>query len=319
MAGGTGGEAVNAGDPIFRASLYDPKARPGRRWSVQAAATVPRLYHSGAILTPDGYVITTGSEMSNIGDVSGPNANANTTCFPLGREICTDPYEYRLERYTPYYLTNGKERPVIVTCPTELTYNSSFYLEIPKGTKVTNVTFIRYATTTHSTNTDQRFVELDILGVNETHLGVRAPINGALAPPGNWMLFILRDGTPSVAKVVHLHSGPQKDVELFYFAVEYKNNVNLSSQAANIGIIVGSVLGGLLLITALVVFSMKYKAKRANNSENDIKNEQVVIAVTNPAGTDDLTKEKVILHVADSVNPVLNSEKNGTPENSDGL
>jgi hypothetical protein len=215
LAGGTGGEANMAGDPIFRASLYDPKAPAGKRWSVQAAATVPRLYHSGAILTPDGYVITTGSEMSNIGDVSGPNANPN--CFPRGRERCTDPYEYRLERYTPYYLTNGKERPVIVTCPTELTFNSSFYLEIPKGTKVTNVTFIRYATTTHSTNTDQRFVELDILGANETHLGVRAPINGALAPPGNWMLFILRDGTPSVAKVVHLHSGPQKDVDLSYF------------------------------------------------------------------------------------------------------
>ena len=215
LAGGAGGEANMAGDPIYRASLYDPKAPAGRRWSSQAAATVPRLYHSGAFLTPDGYVITTGSEMSNFRDVNGPNADPN--CYPKGQpkggRICTDPYEYRIERYTPYYLSNGKERPVIVTCPAKLTYNSSFYLEIPRGTKVTNVTFIRFTTTTHSTNTDQRFVELDILGVNETHLGVRAPINGALAPPGNWMLFILRDGTPSVAKVVHLNSGPQTDVE----------------------------------------------------------------------------------------------------------
>jgi len=217
LAGGAGGEAGNAGNPIFQASLYDPKASAGKRWSALAAATVPRLYHSGAILTPDGYVITTGSEMSNYVDYAGPNADPN--CQGRTR-ACTDPYEYRIERYTPYYLTNGKERPVIVTCPAELTYNSSFYLEIPKGTKVTNVTFIRYATTTHSTNTDQRFVELDILGGNETHLGVRAPINGDLAPPGNWMLFILREGTPSVAKVVNLQSGPQTNVDLSYLNVK---------------------------------------------------------------------------------------------------
>lgn len=212
VAGGQGGDAQYAGEPVFDASLYDPEAPAGQKWSSLPNASVPRLYHSGVILSPDGYVITTGSEMSNYGDVYGPNANPD--CYPNGaKRVCTNPYEYRIERYTPYYLTNGKERPVITSAPSEITYNSSFLIEVPKGTKVTKVTFIRYATTTHSTNTDQRLIELEIIGAHDNLVGLRAPVNGALAPPANWMLFILTDGTPSIAKVIRLKSGPQTDFE----------------------------------------------------------------------------------------------------------
>jgi hypothetical protein len=163
-------------------------------------------------VTPDGFVVTTGSEMSNYVDLSGPNADPN--CFPRGeKRVCTNPYEYRIERYTPYYLTDGKERPVIIKAPSELTYNSSFLIEVPKGTKITRATFIRFSTTTHSTNTDQRFVELEIIGTRDNQIGLRAPVNGALAPPGNWMLFILKDGTPSIAKVINLHAGVKTDID----------------------------------------------------------------------------------------------------------
>ena len=198
---------------MFETSLYDPEAPTGQKWSSLPKSSVPRLYHSGVILTPDGFVVTTGSEMSNYVDLAGPNANPD--CFPNGaRRVCTDPYEYRIERYTPYYLTNGKERPVIINAPTKLTYNSSFLIEVPKGTKISKASFIRFSTTTHSTNTDQRFVELEIIGMKGNLVGLRAPVDGALAPPGNWMLFILTDGTPSIAKVINLQSGDQTDFTL---------------------------------------------------------------------------------------------------------
>ena len=165
---------------------------------------VARLYHSGAILTSEGYVITTGSEMQNYID-KDPN------CFPKGQKnVCTSPYEYRIERYTPYYLVTGKPRPVIKTAPVDITFSSTFLIEIRPGVNINRVTFLRYSTTTHNTNTDQRFIELEIIGVADGKVGVKMPSDGAIAPPGNWMLFVLSNGVPSVAKTVYLHDGPQR-------------------------------------------------------------------------------------------------------------
>lgn len=272
VAGGAGGDAKYASDPVFKTSLYDPNAPPGQRWSLLADSSVPRLYHSGAILTPDGYVITTGSEMQNYLDVFGPTSNA--LCYPRGTNRCRDPYEYRLERYTPYYLSNGKERPVIVNCPAKLTYQSTFLVEFPQGTSVTKVTMVRYATTTHSTNTDQRLVELKIYGSNATHIGLTAPINGAVAPPGNWMLFILRDGTPSVARVVHLTSGPQTNADFTRLnPVLPTSRTSPLLSPAKIWIIVGSVVAGILFIGAAIFISLKYRAKKAAGS-SDLKRPQ---------------------------------------------
>lgn len=272
-AGGQGGDAQYAGDPVFDSSLYDPEAPAGQRWSVLPKSSVPRLYHSGVFLTADGYVITTGSEMSNYADVNGPTRNA--TCYPLGRAICTDPYEYRIERYTPYYLTNGKERPVITNAPAQLTYNSSFIIEVPVGTKVTKVSLIRFSTTTHSTNTDQRFVELEIIGAKDNMLGVRAPLNGALAPPGNWMLFILNDGTPSAAKVVLLQSGPQTDFDPSLVIVPGDSGSSESktklSAGSLTGAIVGGVLGSILLIGIAVFIGMRFW--RPSKSEATVSEE----------------------------------------------
>lgn len=207
LAGGSqGGDTTAAGDPVFETSLYDPEGLPGSKWTNLPKSQVARLYHSGAILTTEGYVVTTGSENQNYID-KDPN------CFPLGeKKVCTSPYEYRIERYTPYYLTTGKPRPVLISAPSEITFNSSVLIEIEAGTGIDRVTFIRYSTTTHYTNTDQRFIELEILGVGNGKVGIRMPLNGALAPPGNWMLFVLKDGVPSVAKTILLKSGAQQDI-----------------------------------------------------------------------------------------------------------
>ena len=56
---------------------------------------------------------------------------------------------------------------------------------------------------THSTNTDQRFVELRILEVKGDEIKVRAPWSRAMAVPGNWMLWVLDDrGVPSESATV---------------------------------------------------------------------------------------------------------------------
>jgi hypothetical protein len=157
-------------------------------------------------LTTEGYVVTTGSEMQNYAD-------AGADCFPKGlKNVCTSPYEYRLEKYTPYYLTTGKPRPQLISAPSETTYKSTVLIEIQPGTSIDRVTLIRYSTTTHQTNTDQRFIELEIVGTADGKVGIRMPSNGALAPPGNWMLFVLKDGVPSVAKTVLLRAGEVQNI-----------------------------------------------------------------------------------------------------------
>lgn len=130
------------------------------------------------------------------------------TCFPWGTQVCTDPYEYRIERFTPPYLLTGKPRPVIDAAPARLTYTSVFKINLGTTLKIDRVSFIRYSSTTHSTNTDQRLVELEILGQDTDTLYLKAPRDGALAPPGNWMLFALSEGVPSVAKTILMANGP---------------------------------------------------------------------------------------------------------------
>lgn len=216
LAGGDqGGDTRMAGDPIFEPSLFDPNAPEGQRWRNLAPAKVPRLYHSGVILLESGHVVTTGSEMNNYADTQGPAGTTDLNCFPLGqRNICSDPYEYRIERFTPPYLSSNKTRPILSSAPQVLTYDSTFKVDFAGTEDISSVSFIRYSTSTHSTNMDQRFVELEILAQVKGALYLKAPVNGALAPPGNWMLFILKDGIPSVAKTINLQIGPPTTVSV---------------------------------------------------------------------------------------------------------
>jgi hypothetical protein len=213
MAGGNQGQVQYARDPVYPADLFDPNAPPGQQWTTLASASVARLYHSGALLTESGHVVTVGSEMKNFPDYY---PTIRQDCWPVVERACTDAFEYRIERFTPPYLLTSNPRPVISTAPASLTHDSTFMIELGSGTdseSIDRLTFIRYTSTTHSTNTDQRFVELEILGREGSKIYSKMPPNGAVAPPGNWMLFALsKQGVPSVAKTINLQLGPSTSV-----------------------------------------------------------------------------------------------------------
>jgi len=138
-------------------------------------------------------------------------------CFPANpNATCSDPFETRIERFTPPYLLTSTPRPVIKAAPKSVTYKSSFKVDMATdGTLVDRVTFIRYSTSTHQINTDQRFYELTILGKTKDAVYVEAPPAGGIAPPGNWMLWALtKDGVPSVAKTVLLQNGDATKVDV---------------------------------------------------------------------------------------------------------
>ena len=143
-----------------------------------ASQDFPRIYHSGAVLLPDGRVLTVG----------GNNIRAT-------------------EVYEPPYLFKGA-RPTISSAPTNVNYGQTFFVETPNAASITEVTWIRLSSVTHSNNMEQRFSRLNFSQVADG-LNVVAPSSPNLAPPGYYMLFILNsDGVPSVAEIVRINAAP---------------------------------------------------------------------------------------------------------------
>jgi len=175
--GGSHGETV--ADAELRSEIYDPAANA---WREAAKATVPRLYHSVALLLPDGRVITAGSN---------PNRRDD---------------ELRLELYHPPYLFKGP-RPFIESAPVKVTWGEAFEIHTPQASEIRWAQLIRPMATTHSCETDQRLVDLPIARRHRgfCRLRVTVPRQRGVVPPGWYMLFITdRGGIPSVAHWVQV-------------------------------------------------------------------------------------------------------------------
>jgi hypothetical protein len=162
---------------IRQMELFDPATET---WTTMAALACDRLYHSAALLLPDGRVMIAGSN---------PRSGIN---------------ELRIETYRPPYLFRG-QRPSIAGAPADVSYGEALQIETPEAETIDEVALIRPTSTTHCLNTDQRYVGLPIEARGLTTLTARVPANPNLAPPGYYMLFILRDGVPSVARFVRVH------------------------------------------------------------------------------------------------------------------
>ncbi|WP_127500378.1 LamG-like jellyroll fold domain-containing protein [Actinoplanes solisilvae] len=177
----TGGGRENNGNGgyVTNAEIWDPDTRA---WTeVASPYQHARLYHSAALLLPDGRVMVGG------GGTPGPRNYTD------------------VEYYSPSYLFNGDQlapRPVINTAPAKIGYNGSFAITA-SGT-VSRVTLVRNGSVTHGFNNDQNFQDLQFSQSGGT-VDITAPVNGTYAPPGSYMLFAWdAAGTPSVAKIVQI-------------------------------------------------------------------------------------------------------------------
>src|SRR5262249_54998282 len=122
----------------LNADLYDPASNGFFSAGVNA---FPRLYHSGALLLPDGTVM-----------VAGGNPSQGN-------------YESHIEIYSPAYLFNGNNTPATRPTITSLSssafnYGSTFQLQTPNAANITSVALVRLGATTHAFNMEQRLVEL---------------------------------------------------------------------------------------------------------------------------------------------------------------
>ncbi|MBD0300838.1 MAG: DUF1929 domain-containing protein, partial [Tolypothrix sp. T3-bin4] len=156
---------------MLPAEIYNPITNT---WKVVAKQNVPRVYHSVALLLPDGRVVTAGGN---------PQRTVN---------------ELRLEIYSPEYMS--RSRPIIQSAPEALNYGRQFTIQTPQARNIKWVSLIRPMATTHSCDTEQRLVDVPINSRNATSLNVTLRANRNIAVPGWYMLFISdNNGTPSVA------------------------------------------------------------------------------------------------------------------------
>ncbi len=163
--------------------IFDPNVSSVGQWTEMATATVPRLYHSVALLLPDGRVVAAGGN---------PSKGSHVPWLP------PDPVEEeRLEIYSPPYLFRGP-RPEISAAPSEAAHGDVIVIHSPQADRIRNVSLVRPGLTTHSFNVEQRLVDVPstlAAGV----LKATVPAEKNIAPPGWYMLFVTdKDGIPSI-------------------------------------------------------------------------------------------------------------------------
>jgi hypothetical protein len=183
IGGGLTTEGKDIAAAVYEAELWSPATET---WQTMAAMQVPRLYHSTALLLPDGRVVVAGS-----GDSFG------------------GPDQTTAEFYAPPYLFKGS-RPAITSVPAVLPYGTAFAVGLTDTSSVASVALVRPGSVTHQFDEDQRYLSLAFQQSGST-LSVDAPASATLAPPGYYMLFALNAaGVPSLARWVRLPS-PAED------------------------------------------------------------------------------------------------------------
>lgn len=176
----------STGNDLVGAALDSEIWNPGTKtWTTAASAATVRLYHSAALLLPDGTVLTGG------GGIPGPVKQLNGEVY-----------------YPPYlFMTDGSgefaPRPEITHAPTAIIgWNQEFTIEATES--ISRVTLVRSGAVTHAFNNEQRFLELPLLQAGST-VTVHSPASANIAPPGYYLLFVWNaSGVPSVAKFVQL-------------------------------------------------------------------------------------------------------------------
>ncbi|MCA1586545.1 MAG: DUF1929 domain-containing protein, partial [Acidobacteria bacterium] len=182
VGGSATGKADSGTDPVLSLELFDPVSET---WSTMCPMTVPRLYHSTALLLPDGTVF--------IGGKDGL-FNDHPYKYP----------EHRVEIFKPPYCFKGP-RPVITGAPSTVTWGTTFSISCPSALQIGSAVLIRPGSVTHSYNMEQRLVGLTITSRTASQLTVQTPPTGSIAPPGHYLLFVLAlNNVPSIGKFIQL-------------------------------------------------------------------------------------------------------------------
>jgi galactose oxidase-like protein len=159
------------------AEIYHPGTGT---WHGAAASRVDRLYHSVALLVPDGKVVTAGSN-------------------PARKDE-----ELRIEVFWPPYLFAGP-RPTVALGAERVHYGHTVAAAVGDAADLREASLLRPGATTHSCDVEQRLVDLPLRVTGPEAVELELPASPALAPPGWYRLVVVSSaGVPSVGVPVHL-------------------------------------------------------------------------------------------------------------------
>ncbi|PON72343.1 1,4-alpha-glucan-branching enzyme [Parasponia andersonii] len=189
----------------LRPYLYNPNRPLGRRFSLLRPTRIARMYHSSAVLLPDGRVLVGGSNPHN-------RYTFSNAAYPT---------ELRLQAFVPYYMDRQYHplRPSNVTILNHIddgvVYGGEFHVRFLQGRRPSrDVEFVAYAPpfTTHSMSMNQRMLRLRAKSIERGEGGwfnvvLEAPPSPNVAPSGYYMLTVVNKGIPSLSQWVRFIHG----------------------------------------------------------------------------------------------------------------
>jgi galactose oxidase len=169
-------------DTILPTELFSPDTKT---WTQMAPISVPRNYHSVALLLPDARVISSG------GGLCGKGCAANHP----DAQIWTPPYLLKSDG-------TAATRPTISSV-SAATFKPGATIQITTDVAST-FALVRYGSVTHTVNTDQRRIVLKTTASGLTYTAT-LPTDAGILVPGPYMLFALNSaGVPSLAKNIRV-------------------------------------------------------------------------------------------------------------------
>ncbi|ATZ53633.1 hypothetical protein BCIN_09g04410 [Botrytis cinerea B05.10] len=170
-------------DAVLTPELWDPTTQ---NFTILPPHTIPRTYHSMALLMLDGRVFTGG------GGLCGSSCATNHADAQI---------------YSPAYLFNADgtaaTRPVISSATSTVAVGGT--ITIITDTAVTSFSITRFGSATHTVNTDQRRISLTPVKTSGTTYTLTIPNDAGIAIPGYWMFWAMNSaGVPSVASTIKI-------------------------------------------------------------------------------------------------------------------
>jgi YVTN family beta-propeller protein len=179
VGGNTSGEIFSDNGAVLTSEIWNPATN---QWRTVASMSIPRGYHSTAILLKDGRVLSAGS-----------GACGNTcTVNHLNGQIFTPPY---------LYTSTGSlaSRPAITAAPVSGTAGAQFAVSATGS--IAKFSMIRLSATTHAINTDERYVPIPFANNGGGNYTLTLQSNPNVLLPGYYWIFAVDTaGVPSVGR-----------------------------------------------------------------------------------------------------------------------
>jgi hypothetical protein len=177
--GGSDNDGTNSPTGTLPIEMWDPATET---WTTLGPLNVIRNYHSTAILLPDGRILISGGNAGNT-----PNKNA--------------------EIFSPPYLFNGT-KPTISNAPATFYLGNTTPVDTQDAASIAKVRLIALPSQTHTTDWNQKFVEVNFTK-ESNRLNLQITNNNAILPAGYYMLFIVNNnGAASDGKIIKVSDQP---------------------------------------------------------------------------------------------------------------